>query len=98
MIRISVSRDLRREKSRSCVTRASASMASALAACTASGTAQARDDDLALRYSEVFSSWRVIALDYDIACRAAALRAMYRLKLDPSSLSPALDPSSLRRS
>jgi predicted nucleic acid-binding protein len=52
------------------------------------GPAQARDDDLALRYSEialqyseVFSSWRVVALDYDIACRAAVLRAMYRLKL-----------------
>jgi len=51
-------------------------------------TGQAGDDDLALRYSkialqsgEVFSSWRVIALDHDIACRAAVLRAMYRLKL-----------------
>jgi predicted nucleic acid-binding protein len=49
---------------------------------------QARDYDLefrytklASRYSEVFSSWSVIALDYDIACRAAGLRAMYRLKL-----------------
>ena len=45
------------------------------------GPEQARGYDLALQYSEVFSSWRVIALDYDIACRAAVLRAMYRLKL-----------------
>ncbi len=49
---------------------------------------QARDYDLefrcsklASRYREVFSSWSVIALDYDIAHSAARFRAMYRLKL-----------------
>ena len=46
-----------------------------------------RDDDrsnyneLAARYREVFSSWRVISVDYDIACQAARLRAIYRLRL-----------------
>jgi len=40
-----------------------------------------RSAELALQYTEVFASWRVIALDYEIACRAARLRAMYRLKL-----------------
>lgn len=37
--------------------------------------------ELALRYTQVFHSWRVVDLDYGIACRAAELRAMYRLKL-----------------
>ena len=37
--------------------------------------------ELAARYSAVLSSWRVIALDWNIACRAAELRARYRLKL-----------------
>jgi predicted nucleic acid-binding protein len=49
---------------------------------------QARDHDTAFQYSElaaryiaVLSSWHVIALDFDIACRAAELRAKYRLNL-----------------
>jgi predicted nucleic acid-binding protein len=44
-------------------------------------TVPLRYSELAIRYAEVFLSWRVIVLDYDIACRAAGLRAMYRLKL-----------------
>ncbi len=37
--------------------------------------------ELALRYTEVFNTWRVVDLDYSIAVRAAGLRAVYRLKL-----------------
>ena len=46
-----------------------------------SGQPETRDQELVARYSAVLSSWRVIALDYDIACRAAEFRARYRLKL-----------------
>ncbi len=45
------------------------------------GPEQAKNHALASQYSEVFRSWTVIALDFDIAVRAAGLRAMYRLKL-----------------
>lgn len=45
------------------------------------GPEQAQDQALAEKYREVFDSWNVIALDFDIARRAAELRAMYRLKL-----------------
>ncbi len=40
-----------------------------------------RYSDLAIQYSEVFLSWRVIALNEHVAYRAAWLRAVYRLKL-----------------
>ena len=45
------------------------------------GPEQAQDHVLAGRYREVFESWNVIALDFDIAVRAAGTRATYRLKL-----------------
>ena len=45
------------------------------------GREQAKNHALASQYSEVFRSWDWIALDFDIAVRAAGLRAMYRLKL-----------------
>lgn len=41
----------------------------------------ARYSQLARQYPEVFSSWRVIALNDNVAYRAAWLRAIYRLKL-----------------
>jgi predicted nucleic acid-binding protein len=37
--------------------------------------------DLSWRYREIFLSWRVVPLDYDVACRAAELRAAFGLKL-----------------
>ncbi len=40
-----------------------------------------RYSQLAIQYSEVFSSWRVIALNEHVAYRAAWLRAAYRFKL-----------------
>ncbi len=40
-----------------------------------------RYSQLAIQYSEVFSSWRVVALNEHVAYRAAWLRAVYRLKL-----------------
>ncbi len=45
------------------------------------GPEQAQDHALALQYGEVLQSWNVVALDFDIARRAAELRAKRRLKL-----------------
>jgi predicted nucleic acid-binding protein len=45
------------------------------------GPLQAGDDALADRYRAIFSTWQPVALDLDIAERAARLRAAYRLKL-----------------
>jgi len=42
---------------------------------------ESRYAELGRQYSEVFLSWREVPLDYEIACRAARLRAMYGLKL-----------------
>jgi predicted nucleic acid-binding protein len=45
------------------------------------GPLQAGDDALALRYRAVLESWLPVALDVDIAERAARLRASLRLRL-----------------
>jgi predicted nucleic acid-binding protein len=45
------------------------------------GPLKAGDEALARRYRSVLESWRVIALDADIAETAARLRVAYRLKL-----------------
>jgi predicted nucleic acid-binding protein len=45
------------------------------------GPFQAGDDELASRYGAILKSWRTIALDAEIAERAARLRASCRLKL-----------------
>jgi len=45
------------------------------------GPLKVGDEALARRYRSVLESWRVIALDADIAETAARLRATYRLKL-----------------
>lgn len=45
------------------------------------GPLQSGDDALAQRYRTIFESWQVIALDAEIAERAARLRASLRLGL-----------------
>ncbi len=45
------------------------------------GPLQAGNEILARRYRAILETWRVIALDADIAESSARLRAIYRLKL-----------------